>query len=98
MMLIIFNTSSISKMNGGIDKSATKKQITYDAHNKKQLSNIGINLTNESINEDIFACAEKSNKTRFSHWLCINKFIKPVLNYNNDNNEHFTYIKSASLY
>ena len=72
--IIIFSSSnSLStnpKMNGGIDKTATKEQIAYSSHDKKQLGNMGINLTNENMSVDIFASAENQIKTYTLNQLC----------------------------
>ncbi len=60
--IIIFSSSNSlannNKLIKEIDKTLTKEQIAYSTHDKRQLGNMGINLTNENMSCDIFACAE----------------------------------------
>ena len=72
--LIVFSSSNslslLPKMNGGIDKNATKEQISYSAHDKRQLGNMGIYLTNENMSCDIFASADNKIDTFTLNQLC----------------------------
>ena len=72
--LIVFSSSNslslLPKMNGGIDKNATKEQISYSAHDKRQLGNMGINLTNENMSCDIFASADNKINTLTLNQIC----------------------------
>ena len=72
--LIIFSSSNtislLPKMNGGIDKNATKEQISYSPHDKRQLGNMGISLTNENMSCDIFASADNKINTFTLNQIC----------------------------
>jgi protein transport protein SEC24 len=72
--IIIFSSSNIignmPKMNGGLDKNATKEQIAYSCHDVKKLETMGINLTNENMSVDIFLSAEKPTKLLTLYQLC----------------------------
>ena len=72
--IIVFSSSnslnSIPKMNVGLDKSMTKEQIAYTAHDSRKLGNMGINLTNENMSCDIFATAESQISTFTLNQLC----------------------------
>ena len=51
--ILIFSSSnlinSIKIMNEGLDKKETKEEIAYSVHDKKNLGNMGLNLTNETL-------------------------------------------------
>ena len=72
--IIIFSSSNIignlPKMNGGLDKNATKEQMAYSCHDVKKLETMGINLTNENMSVDIFLSAEKPMKLLTLYQLC----------------------------
>ena len=72
--IIIFSSSNIlpnlPKMNGGLDKNATKEQIAYSCHDNKQIETMGINLTNENMSVDLFVSAEKNIKLLTLFQLC----------------------------
>ena len=72
--IIIFSSSNIlpnlPKMNGGLDKNATKEQIAYSCHDNKQIETMGINLTNENLSVDLFVSAEKNIKLLTLFQLC----------------------------
>ena len=72
--IIVFSSSNIistlPKMNGGIESNMTKEQIAYTPLDNRQLRNIGINLTNENIGCDIFACADSKINTLTLNQLC----------------------------
>lgn len=72
--ILLFSSSNIlntlPKMNGGFDKNMTKEQLAYSALDKKNLRNIGINLTNENIGCDIFASADNPINTFTLNQIC----------------------------
>ena len=72
--IIIFSSSNTlnqnPKMKEGIDKNWTKEQMAYSCHDKRQLGNMGINLTNENISCDIFVTAETQINTFTLNQLC----------------------------
>ena len=72
--IIIFSSSNTlsnnNKLINGIDKQMTKEQIAYSTHDKRQLGNMGINLTNENMSCDIFACAENPIYVYTLNQLC----------------------------
>ncbi len=72
--ILIFSSSnslsSNNKLISEIDKTKTKEQIAYSTHDKRQLGNMGINLTNENISCDIFACAENPIYVYTLNQLC----------------------------
>ena len=72
--IIIFSSSnilgSLPKLNGGLDKNATKEQIAYSCHDKKQIETMGINLTNENMSVDLFLSAERQTKLLTLFQLC----------------------------
>ena len=72
--ILIFSASNIigklPKLNGGIDKNATKEQIAYSCHDNKQIETIGINITNENMSIDLFISAEAPVNLLTLNQLC----------------------------
>ena len=72
--ILIFSSSNIvgknPKLNGGLDKNATREQIAYSSHDKKQIEIIGINITNENMSVDIFITADNSINLLTLNQLC----------------------------
>jgi protein transport protein SEC24 len=72
--VIIFSSSNAlsqsSKLNGGLKENPSKEEIAYTTHDKRQLGNMGINLTNENMSCDIFCCAETQIKVLTLNQLC----------------------------
>ena len=72
--IILFSSSNIigtlPKMNGGIESNMTKEQIAYTPLDNRKLKSIGINLTNENIGCDIFACADSKINTLTLNQVC----------------------------
>ena len=72
--ILIFSASNIigklPKLNGGIDKNATKEQIAYSCHDNKQIETIGINITNENMSIDLFISAEAPINLLTLNQLC----------------------------
>ena len=61
--IYIFSSSNTLSQNDrvvkNIDKNLTKEKIAYSTHDKRQLGNMGINLTNENMSVDFFISSEK---------------------------------------
>ena len=72
--IILFSSSNIlstvPKMKEGIEPNMTKEQLAYSPLDNKKLRNIGINLTNENIGCDIFACADSKINTLTLNQVC----------------------------
>lgn len=72
--ILIFSTSnminSIKMMNETLDKNETKEQKAYSIHDGRKIGNMGINLTNENISCDVFACAENKINTLTLNQIC----------------------------
>ena len=72
--ILIFSCSNainkIKIMNESLEKNETKEQIAYSIHDKRQIGNMGINLTNENMSCDVFACAENKINTLTLNQIC----------------------------
>ena len=72
--ILIFSSSniinSIKMMNETLEKNETKEQKAYSIHDGRKIGNMGINLTNENISCDVFACAENKINTLTLNQIC----------------------------